>query len=72
MRTSARFVQQCGDVMTAGCVFRAIGWYHAQMAQKSYPDIEASIGSIHWARAAQSYLAAASVFPEDDEHHVGK
>jgi len=45
-----------------------IGWYHGQMAQKSLPDVEASIGHRH--SAAESYLIAADVFPEDDERHV--
>jgi hypothetical protein len=68
MRMSARFVAPYGIVMTAACVFRAIGWYHGQMARKSYPDVEAAIG--HWHSAAASYLTAANVFPEDDERHV--
>ena len=68
MRMSICFVESHGNVTAEACVFRTIGWYHGQMAQKSLPDVEASIGHRH--SAAESYLIAADVFPEDDERHV--
>jgi hypothetical protein len=51
-----------------GLCFRTIGWYHSHMARKCLPDVQASMGHLH--SAAESYLTAADIFPEDDERHV--